>query len=237
MTKFFLSLFFVLTFSFSAALAQTFDDGFAAFEAGDATKAIKIWLELADKGDVKSQYNLGYMSENGIELEQNFEQAIIYYKLAAEQGYANAQLNIGSMYAKGLGVEQNLVTAVKWYEKAAEQGLPLAQANLGINYLNGHGVRRNSEKALFWLRKASTQGAFQAQSYLGLMYVQGKGVEKSNSRAYMWWLIANYLGFENVKANLDKVTNLLSKEELDKANAMAETCLNSNYKECGQDSL
>jgi TPR repeat protein len=55
-------------------------------------------------------------------VEQNYEEAVKWYRLAAEQGNVDAQYNLGCSYEDGEGVEQNHEEAIKWYRLAAEQG-------------------------------------------------------------------------------------------------------------------
>ena len=54
--------------------------------------------------------------------EDNYAEAVKWYRLAAEQGYAMAQNNLGLMYRSVQGVEQNESEAVKWFGLAAKQG-------------------------------------------------------------------------------------------------------------------
>ena len=84
-------------------------------------------LKRAQDGDAEAQTRLGgaYYSGNGV--EQDFVEAIKWYRLAAEQGYADAQNYLGVAYDSGDGVEQDFVEAVKWYRLAAEQGNAEAQ--------------------------------------------------------------------------------------------------------------
>ena len=81
----------------------------------------------AQAGDTEAQFVLGIMYANGSGVEQDFKEAVKWFRKAAHQGYARAQYNLGGMYRDGLGVEQDLKEAVKWYQKAAEQGNADAQ--------------------------------------------------------------------------------------------------------------
>ena len=56
---------------------------------------------LAEKGNVRAQYNLGAMYDNGEGVEQDFKEAVKWYRKAAEQGQVYAQSNLGGMYANG----------------------------------------------------------------------------------------------------------------------------------------
>jgi len=88
-------------------------------------------FEHPEQGNASTQYNLGWMYDNGEGVPQDYEKAVKWYRLAAEQGYSLAQLGLGVMYDNGKGVPQDYQEAVKWYRRAAEQGNAAAQYNLG----------------------------------------------------------------------------------------------------------
>ena len=71
------------------------------------------------------------MYAKGQGVQQDYQQAVQWYRKAAEQGNADAQNNLGLMYANGQGVKQDYQQAVQWFRKAAEQGDASAQINLG----------------------------------------------------------------------------------------------------------
>jgi TPR repeat protein len=60
-----IALVFILLISPSWLLAQDFDKGFAAYQAGDFDTALQEWRPLAEQGDAMAQYNLGYIYDNG----------------------------------------------------------------------------------------------------------------------------------------------------------------------------
>ena len=91
------------------------------------------------------------MYAKGHGVEQDYKQAVTWYRMAANQGYAKAQSNLGVMYDKGYGVKQDYYQAVKWYHKAADQGYAKAQDNLSIMYYEGLGVKQDFVKAhILW---------------------------------------------------------------------------------------
>ena len=59
---------------------------------------------------------------NGQGVEQSFERAIEYYKMAAANGHVSALSNLGNAYYNGQGAEQSYELAREWWTKAAEQG-------------------------------------------------------------------------------------------------------------------
>lgn len=104
----------------------------------------------AEMGNVKAQYNLGWMYQNGRGVEQDDQEALRWFRLAAEQGHSGSQFFIGLGYAEKRGVPQDYKEAVRWFRLAAEQGHPLAQSFLGGMYYFGRGVAQDYTYAHMW---------------------------------------------------------------------------------------
>jgi hypothetical protein len=148
-----LSLFLFL-FSLIGVCSADFSDGLDAYNAGDHEAALQEWLALAEEGDVRAQYNVGWMNAYGIGTLKDYEEAINWYRKSADQGFVHAQFNLGNMYLRGDGVEKDDALAFTWFIKAAEQGDAASQYNLGRMYIMGKGVVENMPEAKIWIKKA-----------------------------------------------------------------------------------
>ena len=115
-------------------------DAIAAYSRGDFVTAFKETLPIAEKGDAKAQFTIGFMYHRGKGITQSNLSALKWYGKAAEQGNADAQNNLGHMYRLGEGVPQDDDEAVKWYRKAADQGNADAQNNLKLMHDYGRVV-------------------------------------------------------------------------------------------------
>ena len=62
--------------------------------------------------------------------QDNYAEAVKWYRKAAEQGHAEAQYALGYSYQYGHGVAQDDEEAATWYRKAAEQGHEAARQEL-----------------------------------------------------------------------------------------------------------
>jgi TPR repeat protein len=142
----------------SVTLAQDFDAGLRAAQAGDFETALKEWRPLAEQGNAGAQVNLGKMYAEGLGIPQDYAEAVKWYRLAAEQGISQAQKNLGARYDNGEGVPQDYAEAAKWYRLAAEQGNAAAQNNLGVMYEYGHGLPQDYTTAHMWFNLASANG-------------------------------------------------------------------------------
>src|SRR5438067_12457513 len=92
--------------------------------ASDAFSQRQGLIAAAQAGDADAQATLGDVLRVGDEFtDQDFEEAIRWYRRAADQGHAGALNNLGAMYAHGWGVPQDAAKAATWYREAAELGL------------------------------------------------------------------------------------------------------------------
>ena len=135
-----------------------YDEAWMAYSNQDYATALKELKPLAEQGDPRSQYAVGWMYRNGEGVAQDYKTAVKWYRLAAEQGHAEAQKSLGLMYQFGEGIAPNYQVASKWYRLAAEQGNAEAQNNLGLMYLKGEGVSQSKTNAYMWLYNAASQG-------------------------------------------------------------------------------
>lgn len=113
----FVALFFLLVALpwSGVCVAGAFDDGVAAYDQGHFDVAFKLWLPLAEQGDLAAQFNLAALYEKGTGVAQDSAQAAHWYLEAAKQGDADAELKIADLYAAGTGVAKDPAEARKWY--------------------------------------------------------------------------------------------------------------------------
>lgn len=136
---------------------SAFEKGQEAYAKKDYPAAMAEWRPVAEQGNVRAQFFLGVMYQNGRGVAKSYAEAGKWYGLAAKQNYSRAQFNLGIMYAKGRGVPRDDAKAVELYRKAAEQGYAKAQYNLGIMHLKGQGGRVGSTDTYKWLSLAATR--------------------------------------------------------------------------------
>ena len=95
-----------------------FNDGWVSYTSGDFKTASKQWRLLAEKGDAKSQTNLGILYFNGKGVLKDYKQAVRLFKMAGDQGDAEAQFILGKIYIEGDGVARSLRNAKYWINLA-----------------------------------------------------------------------------------------------------------------------
>ena len=97
MKKLIVSLGLTLTLSFGATL----DEGVKAANKGDYQTAKTIYEELASKGNVGAQYNLGIMYGNGYGVKQDYLKAKEWFGKACDGGYQKGCDNYKKLNQKG----------------------------------------------------------------------------------------------------------------------------------------
>jgi TPR repeat protein len=150
-------------------IAQNFDEGLAAAQAGDYATALQEWRPLAEQGDVSAQYNLGRMYDNGSGVTQDYSEAMIWYRLASDQGHAQAQLILGLMYEDGRGVTQDYAEAMILYRLASDQGHAQAQWTLGYMYFDGRGMLQDIVLAHMWFNISGANGHADGSTARGII--------------------------------------------------------------------
>lgn len=106
----------------AAPLRADFQEGLAAYDAGDFAAAAEAWRPLAEAGDVEAQVALAGLYTSGLGVPTDPTEAARLYRAAAEQGDAVARLNLGDAYSRGAGVPRDPARAYVWLSLAAEQG-------------------------------------------------------------------------------------------------------------------
>lgn len=95
---------------------------------------------------MNAQYHLAWMYQDGIGVEQDYEQAVHWYQESSDLGHIFATCNLADKYEHGLGLEQDLDMAFALYSQAAGQ-VVAADLALGRMYLESRGVEKNLELA------------------------------------------------------------------------------------------
>lgn len=166
------------------------------------TRALSLYLKLADLG-VKTAYDkLGTIYLNGLGTEKNEKEAVKWIKLAAIKGDAFNQYRLGCCYKEGIGVQQDSSEGFVWFLKAAKQNQIYAVKEVGKCYFEGRGVPQNYEEAIVWFFKAAKEGDLDSEYFLGCCFRDGYGVEKSSSKSVFWFRKAAEKGDKDAQCAL-----------------------------------
>jgi uncharacterized protein len=182
---------------------------------------LKFLTNDAQNGIASAQYKLGMVYANGEVLQQDNEQAVNWYRLAAEQGHSESQYALGLMYVKGLGVLTSEVEAIKWFRfYLGQTTIKLGQTNIQEQHTIYGLAKRNVIAALKILADDARNGMATAQYYLGDLYRDGIGVSRNSVLAYVWYNLSALQGNDNSAEQLIVLENKMSKKQIKQAQTM-----------------
>jgi len=138
--------------------AAELDDAVAAAHRGDYAVALRRLSPLADKGDARAQFDIGFMHAYGWGVPRDPAAAIPWYRKAADQGLAVAQHSLGLAFVNGDGVRPDDTEASRWFARAAAQGFAQAEFMVGLMSLDGRGVAKDPVQGYAFVVMAAQGG-------------------------------------------------------------------------------
>ncbi len=162
------------------APAGTYESGLEAYRKGDFVAARKTWEPIAEAGNARAQYFLGFMLQNGMGQDWSNARAAGWYQRAAQQGLPEAQLALGDLYIRGMGVPLDPAMGATWYASAASGGDPMGQFEYAKLLLHGVGVPQDLNAAYAWFEAAAAAGLEVASDYVDYAHLGAFPVAQDN---------------------------------------------------------
>lgn len=166
------------------------DAAVLAYEAGEMSKAQRVFEKLNQEGVPAAAYNLAVMHLSGEAVQPDLAKARQLLTRAAQGGFVTAQFMLAQALETGQLGSRELVLAHQWYEVAALSGSVEAKLAMGTAFYLGRGRPKDPARAAHWFREAAKGGDMGAMYLLASMYEQGDGVEKDLRLARYWYAIA-----------------------------------------------
>ena len=91
----------IIVSAFSLSAQDTLEQAIQYYDNKEYDKAVPMFQRLAQGGDMKVQFVLGYCYDEGQGVAQDYTQAVYWYRKSAEQGNSAAQNNLGYCYKYG----------------------------------------------------------------------------------------------------------------------------------------
>ena len=88
----------IIVSAFSLSAQDTYEQAKKYYVNKEYDKAVPMFQRLAQGGDMKVQFVLGYCYAKGQGVAQDYTQAVYWYRKSAEQGNSAAQNNLGYCY-------------------------------------------------------------------------------------------------------------------------------------------
>ena len=145
------------------------------------------WEKLSLEPKGLELYSIGKKYYYGLEVDQSYTEAIIWWNMAIEENCDDARYMLGVCYEKGQGIEQSYEKAFCLFHEAAERGLADAENAVGVCYEKGQGVEQSYEEAVKWYSGAAEKRNKDAMCNLGNCYRYGRAVKRSYSKAIQWY--------------------------------------------------
>jgi uncharacterized protein len=177
-----------------------------AYRNGNYDRAVKLFRNASDDGNVVADWYLGHMYREGRGVPRDDAMAYTYYQRVAEHYdpdeddqnrlriTVDAMVRIADYQRTGsvnAGLQPDPPGAARSYLKiATAYGHPTAQFWLGVMSIRGEGVKRNPNQGLKWLMASARKRYAPAEAYLGELYWEGKIVRADRTRALMWYILA-----------------------------------------------
>ena len=177
-----------------------------AYRNGNYDRAVKLFRNAADDGNLVADWYLGHMYRQGRGVPRDDAMAYSYYTRVAEHYdpdeddqnrlriTVDAMVRIADYQRTGAvnaGLQPDPAGAARSYLKiATAYGHPTAQFWLGVMSIRGEGVKRNPNQGLKWLMASARKRYPPAEAYLGELYWDGKIVRADRTRALMWYILA-----------------------------------------------
>lgn len=166
-------------------------------------KALNGFLSLK-KLDQNSyiQYRIGKMHERGYGTEQDYDEAIKWYKPSVKLENKFAEYSLGGLYYRGNGVEQSYETALELYLASSDKDNAFASYELAKMFHKGVGTESDPGQAQNYyslafkgFEKMEEKSGEDTLCYkLGQMLVNGTGTPKDEKRAAYYFEKAAIVG-------------------------------------------
>ncbi|MEX2164318.1 MAG: tetratricopeptide repeat protein [Sulfuricaulis sp.] len=165
------------------------------YEKGKLQEALKLYLPLAEAGNIECQIFVGRLYAKGVRgVTQDLEAAKRWLGRAANSGNADALYSLGVIDHR-LG---KYSSAIHSYQNAATLGYSAAYYQLGNMYRAGIGFEKNRDKAFELYEEAAKRGHIFARRDIALMLVKGCKGWRMVPLGCIKWLASIFTGIRTV---------------------------------------
>ena len=160
---------------------------------------IKLYEDAINNTNFKAMYILGDKYYRGDKIEQDYDLAMFYFRMAARYNYGRAEFNIGKMYELGLGVIKSYEKAIEWYKLASTHGEVKALESMGDVYLDKEEfIKAFKLYNMAYENYEDKNDAVLVMLRMGYIFYYGLGVDKNRAKALEWLEMAKKTGNKSV---------------------------------------
>ena len=152
----------------------------------ERSDAVSEMNQMAESGDMYTQYLMGKLWRDGPLLIPNAVNARYWFEQAAEQGHLVAQYSLAKLYLSDDVEVRDVRLGLNWLYTAAVNGSSYAMYRLAKECLKGEHIKKNTAGAVEWFTRSAERENPYAQYMLGKLYLAGKEVPYDEEQAVYW---------------------------------------------------
>lgn len=153
----------------------------AVAASGDLERAVFLYQEAAERGDLRAMVSLAQLTERGTGVIQDTGAALALYERAADGGSTDAMINLAISLFEGAGIPADPDRAVALLRQAADLGAAKATFNLGV--LAQQGQVDSPAEALELFERAARDGEYEGYRAAAILLDEGRGVPRDPDAA------------------------------------------------------
>lgn len=150
----------------------------ATAATGDLERAVVLYSDAAERGDLRAMVSLAQLTERGTAVVQDPARALALYERAAAGGSHDAMINLAITLLEGQGGTERGIALLR---RASKEGSAKATFNLGVLAQNGIGER--PEAALKYFERAARDGEAEGYRAAAILLDEGRGTQRDPARA------------------------------------------------------
>ncbi len=134
--------------------ANYYEKGDEAYSDDHIKEAIRFWEVGSFKGEMESQFMLGFLYLRGDDVHQDLKKAATELAKTFNQDDETVLITIALAYYKNMGKDKEDLEAIRLFEEAIDKEGKTAQYNLGMLFLTGNGVDKDTKKGNYLINKS-----------------------------------------------------------------------------------
>lgn len=210
----------------SQAMAADMRDAEVAMDRGNLKLAMKIWTELAEKGDLVAPVHLGYQyaknARNGN--KEDGKKAYYWYSKCAEMDAC--KLELAKLHDEGVGTSRDKQKAMGLYRQVIDSDLDWsdgkdeARVKAGLIYMTDKNFHDKAEAEKLFAT-AARHGDPQACLWMGLILQGKQPVNDNYVEAYKFLYLANSKGNYSAMGQMQNLEQKMTNAEIAQAKKLA----------------
>lgn len=153
----------------------------ATAATGDLERAVVLYGDAAERGDLRAMVSLAQLTERGTAVAQDPARSMALYEQAAAGGSHDAMINLAITLLEGQAVAADPARAISLLKQASDEGSAKATFNLGV--LAQDGIGDGAEAALGYFERAAQDGEAEGYRAAAILLDEGRGTQRDPARA------------------------------------------------------